>query len=56
MCKKTKLTVDDMEYMTVGMCLDYISEYFDVMDTSKPKVRKASQEDFDSFQAYYGCC
>ena len=49
MCKKTKLTVDDMEYMTVGMCLDYISEYFDSMDTTKPKKRKAEQTDFDSF-------
>ena len=49
MCKNSKLTIDDMEYMTVGMCLDYITEYFDSMDTKKVKKRNATQEDFDKF-------
>lgn len=41
-----------MEYLTIGFCLDYISEY---QEASKPKdkkeksVRNASQSDFDNF-------
>lgn len=43
--------MDDMESMTVGMCLDYIDEYFDSLDPKKKKMnkRKANQSDFDSF-------
>lgn len=50
MCKKSKLTVDDMDYMTIGMCLNYIDEYFESINPDKkPKKRKATQSDFDSF-------
>ena len=50
MCKKVELTYDDMEFMTVGMCLDYIDEFIDQNSTNKEKpTRKATQEDFDNF-------
>lgn len=48
-CKQTGLTVDEMEEMTIGDCLDYIQEYIDQNKKSKSNVRKATQEDFDSF-------
>ena len=49
MCKKSKLSIDDMKYLSIGMCLDYIDEYFDSLDTKKSKKRKANQDDFNSF-------
>lgn len=39
-----------MEEMTIGDCLDYIQEYIDQRKKDQKKnVRKATQEDFDSF-------
>ncbi|CAI3193088.1 hypothetical protein CNEO2_160025 [Clostridium neonatale] len=38
-----------MEVMTIGMCLDYIQEYTDMLNPKKKKSRKASQKDFDNF-------
>nr|DAF56174.1 MAG TPA: hypothetical protein [Siphoviridae sp. ctL4w2] len=39
-----------MEEMTIGDCLDYVQEYIDNQKKeSKSSVRKATQEDFDSF-------
>ena len=42
--------------MTMGMALDYISEYLDMKDPNKqkerqnkPKIRMATQADFDRF-------
>lgn len=36
--------------MTIGDCLDYIQEYIEIRKkAAKPRVRKATQEDFDSF-------
>jgi histidyl-tRNA synthetase len=35
--------------MTIGMCLDYIEEYFDQEKPAKERKRKAKQADFDSF-------
>ena len=49
MCKKSKLSIDDMKYLSIVMCLDYIDEYFDTLDSKKAKPKKASQTDFDSF-------
>lgn len=49
LCRKAKLTHEDMEVMTVGMCLDYIEEYVDMSNPKKSKNRKATQSDFDSF-------
>jgi len=50
MCKEVKLTNDDLEDMTVGMCLDYIEKYVEEKNPKKkPTVRKATQDDFDKF-------
>jgi hypothetical protein len=49
LCRKAKLNNEDMEIMTIGMCLDYIEEYVNMNNSNKSKNRKASQADFDSF-------
>mgnify|MGYP001206612361 CR=1 FL=1 len=49
LCKEAGLTVDDMDCLTIGMCLDYIQEYFDIKHPNKNKARKAKQSDFDAF-------
>lgn len=49
-CKLVGLTLDDMEFMTIGQCLDYVDEYFRLKNgESEEKVRSAKQADFDAF-------
>ena len=49
-CKLAGLTINDMEYMTIGECLDYVENYVDIK-SGKPEttIRKATQDDFDAF-------
>ncbi|MEK4655942.1 MULTISPECIES: hypothetical protein [Bacillus] len=49
LCYKSKLTYADLETMTVGDCFDYISEFAEMENPQKDKVRKANQKDYDSF-------
>lgn len=50
MCREVGLTTEDEEEMTVGMILNYIDEYYEMKNPNKkPKVRSASQADFDNF-------
>lgn len=49
MCYKCKLSLNDLEIMTIGMCLDYIEEYLEQSDPKKQRKRKATQADMDSF-------
>lgn len=35
--------------MTIGMCLDYITEYVDINNPGKANNRSASQSDMDAF-------
>lgn len=49
LCRQVDLSLDDLEEMTIGMCLDYIDEYVEMNTPSKDKKRRASQKDFDSF-------
>lgn len=50
LCKSSKLTMQDLEIMTIGNCLDFIRSYHEfVTDKDKPKVRQAQQSDFDRF-------
>ena len=50
LCKKAELSINDLELMTIAMCLDYIDAYIEFnSDNKKKKVRKATQEDFDNF-------
>lgn len=50
-CKQAGLDLQDLEVMTIGMCLDYIYEFikFKKPKKSKTKVRNATQADFDAF-------
>ncbi|PEC01652.1 hypothetical protein COM98_28225 [Bacillus cereus] len=49
LCYIANLTHGDLEEMTVGDCFDYISEFAELENPDKEKVRKANQTDFDSF-------
>lgn len=50
LCKKVDLSKDDMEDMTLGMCIDYIDEVIAQSNKdNKDKTRQATQADFDSF-------
>jgi hypothetical protein len=49
-CKKYGITIDDLEFMTVGMCFDYMFCCIEMQNpNNKPKVRTATQADFDAF-------
>lgn len=49
-CKLVGLTIEDLEMMTIGECLDYIENYVDIKHgKQEEQVREATQEDFDSF-------
>ena len=51
-CKLVGLTLDDMKIMTIGNCLDYATEYIELKQSDgkeKPRIRRATQTDFDSF-------
>ena len=49
LCRKCELYRDDLEDMTIGMCLDCIEEYIEMNKPANQKVRRASQVDFDNF-------
>ncbi|AWK52786.1 hypothetical protein DIC82_18080 [Clostridium beijerinckii] len=49
LCRKCDLYREDLEDMTIGMCLDFIEEYIEMNKPSNKKVRIASQKDFDNF-------
>ena len=49
LCRKVDLYREDLEYMTIGMCLDYIEEYIQMNKPANAKVRTATQRDFDNF-------
>lgn len=50
-CKLAGLTFQDLDEMTIGMCLDFIDEYiqFTTPKKKKKKAKKATQKDFDAF-------
>jgi hypothetical protein len=49
LCYRCNLTNFDLEVMTVGMCLDFITEWLDAHNPKKERKRKATQADFDAF-------
>ncbi|NOW86778.1 cobalamin biosynthesis Co2+ chelatase CbiK [Clostridium beijerinckii] len=49
LCRKVDLYREDLEDMTIGMCLDYIEEYIKINKPANTKVRAAIQKDFDNF-------
>jgi len=49
-CKLVNLTLEDMEYMTIGECLDYAENYISLKSgKTEDKARTAKQEDFNTF-------
>ena len=49
LCRKCDLHREDLEDMTIGMCLDFIEEYIGMNKPANQKVRVATQSDFDNF-------
>lgn len=47
--------MEDLKVMTIGSCLDYAEDYLELKQSDgegtreKPRVRKATQKDFDAF-------
>ena len=52
-CKKASLSIDEMDFLTIGFCLDYAYEFAGITEDNekneKGAIRKASQRDFDLF-------
>ena len=53
-CKKIDLSIDELDRMDIGGCLDLMQEWIDSykeQENKKEKIheRKASQADFDNF-------
>lgn len=57
-CKEVGLTMEQLKYMTLGNCMEYINEYNKVQqeinkssnnDSGKSSIRKATQADIDAF-------
>lgn len=46
-----KLTIEDLRFMTIGMCLDHIEEYGELInpDSKEKEPKVATQADFDRF-------
>ena len=47
LCKKSGLSLMEMEQMTIGMCLDHIEEYFVALDPKLAAPQKATQADIN---------
>lgn len=43
------LTLRDFEYLTIGMIIDYCSEYDESVNPSEDSEKMATQEDYDKF-------
>ncbi|WP_340080736.1 hypothetical protein, partial [Streptococcus agalactiae] len=48
-CKETGLSIDDLKYISIGMALDYQTDYVELRSRGETGVRKATQADFDNF-------
>lgn len=53
-CKLAKLSIEDLELLDIGNCLDYFDEYVEYiapknMKVQKTRARRATQDDFDRF-------
>lgn len=45
MCRTAKLTYEDMEMMTIGMCMDYIDEYNELHTPKEEKEKVVEYAD-----------
>ena len=50
LCKKSGLTLFEMEEMTIGVCLDHIEEYFISQNPELLKPDKATQDDINKLK------
>ena len=48
-CKETGLTIDDLKHISIGMALDYQTDYVEVRTRETSQTRRATQADFDNF-------
>lgn len=53
-CKKIDLSIEEMDMLDIGGCLDLMQEWVDQTknqnkDEDKANIRRATQADFDSF-------
>lgn len=51
-CFNLGLTLKDLDLVDIGMMIDLVTTHNNIMDDvndDKPKVRQATQEDFDRF-------
>ena len=49
LCRKCDFHREDLEDMTIGMCLDFIEEYIEMNKPANKRTRIATQKDFDNF-------
>ncbi|MBO8083159.1 hypothetical protein F6P92_05005 [Streptococcus suis] len=51
-CKEVGLSVEELQHITLGMALDYQTDYINLRDPDKQtevKTRRATQADIDNF-------
>ena len=48
-CKETGLSIDDLKHVSIGMALDYQTDYVNLRTNETSNTRKANQSDFDNF-------
>ncbi|MFD3032296.1 hypothetical protein, partial [Streptococcus agalactiae] len=48
-CKETGLSIDDLKHISIGMALDYQTDYVELRSRDETGVRRATQADFDNF-------
>jgi len=49
LCRNAGLSNEDMDDMTIGMCLDFVYVQIDMKNPKKQSTRQATQTDFDRF-------
>ncbi|MGT2951586.1 hypothetical protein, partial [Streptococcus cuniculi] len=49
-CKETGLSIDDLKHITLGMALDFQTDYVNLrMNDEEGSTRRATQADIDAF-------
>ena len=48
-CKMIGLNISELEYMTIGGLVDFVTEYVEAHNKDNVTTRQATQSDFDNF-------
>lgn len=48
-CKEKGLSIDDLKNISIGMALDFQTDYVNLRSEKKDGKRRATQADFDAF-------